>query len=568
MPPKKAAKKGAAAEKPAATDAADAQQQAFIQQSLQASVATLKDRVRDLEESNQRLRRTRTDMGKETKDFVSYFQGELEQRDAKIDQLRDKLRTSEFEAAKAVRRLQAQLEEQKETFGRSATEKESELRSRILTLQEELDALSHYKMNKLSIDAQVAGLTEALGAEKQGRREEVSEVERRWMMDKKATIDDRKAEYAAMKRRARQEAQGRLGEDVKRIVTESKKATGELRFLREQTRVLRRETAALTEQNKVLAREVEIAADKEREYAISASRREGERREMVARIQALEGSVGAMAREYERKRADDVRAAGAGAEDLAVEAQGLRTLVRMKNQELRTVRRLAQAVLGQRTEVEQLLIDALTEVKEQVRRRRAERRRAKAKAATVGAGGIALPSLAPGGLARGAGGVPASPLRSTRPAGAAGDGGEAPAPSLAQLSPEDRERVLSLLFARINEAEAGAGAANRAGTAATPGGAASPVFRDGRVSKLSVGHGFTGTDGGIGRPFGLAADLPDDLPGGDDTSPYVRGLAGSPGGGGDAKAAEDEPMVEAGPLASQLLREGGAAAAGEGAGLA
>lgn len=569
MPPKKPPKKGSAAAASdadaAASDKAGEQQQAFIRQSLQATVAALKDRVRDLEESNQLLRRTRTRLGTETKDFVSYFQGELEQRDAKIDELREKLRTSEFEGAKAVRRLQAQLEEQRTGLEDSAAREKSALRSRIDELQEGLDALDHYKSNKQSIDAQVAGLTEALGKEKLSRREEVAEVERRWMLDKRAGIDERKDEYAAMKRRARQEAQARLDDDVKRIVIQSKKATGELRFLREQTRVLKREAAALTEQNQVLAREVEIAADKEREYAMQAARREGERREMVARIQGLESSVGSMAREYERRRVDDVEAAGRDAEDLATEVQGLRTLVRMKNDELRTVRRLAQAILGQRTEVEQFLVEALSEVKAEVRARRAERRKAQARAATVGAGGLSLPALvglpsAPGGAVGGR--TATSPLRARAAQQGAADIG------LRDLDPEDRERVLSLLFAKINQSEAAAAAGGGGGGADTV-----ASVRTGRVSKLSVGRGFS-ADGGIGRPFGLTADMPTSLPGdggatsaasGADRGSSAGGMAGTRGGGRggtrdggggeDAKADDDGHTAPLGPLASALLAE-------------
>ncbi|KAA0175732.1 hypothetical protein FNF27_02818 [Cafeteria roenbergensis] len=568
MPPKKPPKKGAAAAASdadaAASDKAGEQQQAFIRQSLQATVAALKDRVRDLEESNQLLRRTRTRLGTETKDFVSYFQGELEQRDAKIDELREKLRTSEFEGAKAVRRLQAQLDEQRAGLEASAERQQAALQAKIDELQEGLDALDHYKSNKQSIDAQVAGLTEALGKEKLARREEVAEVERRWMLDKRAGIDERKEEYVAMKRRARQEAQARLDDDVKRIVIQSKKATGELRFLREQTRVLKREAAALTEQNQVLAREVEIAADKEREYALQAARREGERREMVARIQGLESSVGSMAREYERRRADDVEAAGRDAEDLATEVQGLRTLVRMKNDELRTVRRLAQAILGQRTEVEQFLVEALSEVKAEVRARRAERRKAQARAATVGAGGLSLPALVgrPGAGAGGAvgGRAPTSPLRARAAPKAEADVG------LRELDPEDRERVLSLLFAKINQSEAAA--------AAGAGGGAETVasMRTGRVSKLSVGRGFS-ADGGIGRPFGLTGDVPASLPGdggatsaasGADRGSSAGGTAGTRGRGGgareagtreDAKAEEGGSDAPLGPLASALLAE-------------
>ena len=47
---------------------------------------------------------------------------------------------------------------------------------------------------------------------------------------------------------------------------------------------------------------------------------------------------------------------------MRLELQGLRSLTRLRDRELATVKRLAAIVLQQRTEVEQFFLDALTQV--------------------------------------------------------------------------------------------------------------------------------------------------------------------------------------------------------------
>jgi hypothetical protein len=124
--------------------------------------------------------------------------------------------------------------------------------------------------------------------------------------------------------------------------------------------------------------------------------------------------------------------------------EGLRKLLRLKNRELRNLRRLAQTILNQRTDVEQFFLDSLEHVKREIERERKDKHSREIEhyhrevndAHGVKAS-LRFPKLtSPAG--------PQSPV--------------APGPpqhftekvDLRQLSWEDRERVLRLVFAKIN----------------------------------------------------------------------------------------------------------------------
>ena len=128
-----------------------------------------------------------------------------------------------------------------------------------------------------------------------------------------------------------------------------------------------------------------------------------------------------------------------------IETNGMRQVVKLKTKELNKIKKLSQIILDQRTQVEQFLLEAIEQVKSELTAKRKDEYKAQhaeyQKQLKEGTNKIKLilPELG----------------RSAK--GALGPGLNAPiAPPLPEivtwkdLSLEDRERVLRLLFARMN----------------------------------------------------------------------------------------------------------------------
>lgn len=87
---------------PAASVSVDAGQMArslYEQQSMASTVGSLKERLQQLTSDNDMLRRTRTKMGRDTQDLASYFQDQVEERNARIQSLEEQLRKLEFDSS-------------------------------------------------------------------------------------------------------------------------------------------------------------------------------------------------------------------------------------------------------------------------------------------------------------------------------------------------------------------------------------------------------------------------------------------------------------------------------------
>ena len=57
-------------------------------------------------------------------------------------------------------------------------------------------------------------------------------------------------------------------------------------------------------------------------------------------------------------------------DELVMANTGLKQLLKLKNRELKNIRKLAQTILDQRTEVEQYFLEALEQVKSEIRQKR------------------------------------------------------------------------------------------------------------------------------------------------------------------------------------------------------
>lgn len=114
---------------------------------------------------------------------------------------------------------------------------------------------------------------------------------------------------------------------------------------------LQKERNQYQKQNEELRRELKLVADKEQVLVRQSYLRGKEVSELQGKIKELEMSLSRVVRNAEKERERLVLKHKQEVEEVQLEVAGLRQLVKLKNKELRTVKKLAQTILDQRTEV-------------------------------------------------------------------------------------------------------------------------------------------------------------------------------------------------------------------------
>ena len=160
-------------------------------------------------------------------------------------------------------------------------------------------------------------------------------------------------------------------------------------------------------------------------YAKQGFRQSKEIKELSARVKSLERTLSTSVQTFEKEKDAIAKEDQRRISEVELDSAGLRQLVRLKTKEVSHMKRLAAIILQKRNEVETFLLDSIEFVKAEIGRRRAEEERA---------------------MPRSRGRLPA--LGASKPSNLPASAEEHI--DIRDLTWDDRERVLRLLFAKIN----------------------------------------------------------------------------------------------------------------------
>jgi len=241
-----------------------------------------------------------------------------------------------------------------------------------------------------------------------------------------------------MEKKSKEDAIAQLDDRTKLIMHEHAKMAEELRFQAEETEAMRQQKDMLDEERKRLQRDKSLHESTFMELAREGAVSKKQIRNLSNKVRLLEDSLKEVTKQNNEERskvADELQSQVDKSEN---ESDSLRRQLKLKTKELRHIRRLSQMILDQRSEVEQFFIESLEQVKlERGKVLEEERRQAKLAAAK------ALREHVGGPRSQRA-------LQKSTAADLQGTAHGGDKVYLKDLTLEDRERVLRLLFAKIN----------------------------------------------------------------------------------------------------------------------
>lgn len=270
-------------------------------------------------------------------------------------------------------------------------------------------------------------------------------LERKTLEEKSKTKKETDHMVEKIKQELREEARNGLDADTRKIVTDNKRMGEELQFQLQTTQELQRELKQAEEKKRELIVEMSLQAEKEEQYALKGHRQTREIKQLQTKVKNLEKSLNQVVHEFEREKNMVTLKNQRELKDYALDTDGLKRLVKVRTKELQTVRELAQTVLDQRTDVEQFFLESLDIVKKELVRQRkeaharqVEQYRAEMKDTAFRRNprfpAIKRASIAVNSTSK----LPKTPSAKV---------------DIRDLSWEDRERVLRLLFAKINSVQ-------------------------------------------------------------------------------------------------------------------
>lgn len=430
----------------------------LTQQLEQQKLDDLHGRYETLRCENELLKHRLAKSEKDTHEFVAYFQKELESKDVRLQSL-----TAQVAQQQAARKTEheatsLQHKEQLKALEAQLANSETSLTARVKSLEDELAKVESFREMKRTMEQKVESLELQLKQCDERLQAEATTNERKFLVEKSKMQKDFEERTAEIRRQAKQDVQNGLDADALHVIADNRRMAEELRFQQQTTEELHEGKQKSENEVKLLRRDLELARDKDAEYARQACHRKKETRRLEEKVEGLESELTAARRQFHADKLKVKKHLESALQEATLDASSVKQVLRLKNRELKQVRRLAQLVLDQRTDVEQFFLQALADVKQLIRDDRKARYRvdlaeyrAKLRDATLQPAHHAFPKI--------------RALQAGKNMGVYDQHVDAPPPPpgskvyLHDLTLEDREHVLRLLFAKINAVHANASVA-------------------------------------------------------------------------------------------------------------
>ena len=392
------------------------------------SLEEFRFRCQELVAENLKLQEEKETQEHDSQLVLKFLREDAERKDELIESLRKTINQQrELFAAQREDERQAADAELNSVRDQLTTENEK-LTRELSDARDELDRLADFKRNKLDIERALEDGENERERMRDDHKLHLEALERKFLEEKNRLQKEYKQMLAEMKKSSQEEAVERLDSSTKKILFENRRMAEELRLQVAETDSLQKTKKVLEEEGKKLRREVALNEQSVKEYAKQGFRQSKEIKELSAKVKGLERSLSQSVHQFEKEKDTLSQTGGRRLAEAELDTQGLRQLVRLKSKELSHMKRLAAIILQKRNEVETFLLDSIDAVKGEITRRRAEEERAM-----------------PGGR-RGL--LPA--LGSSKPSNLPSNPDEHV--DIRDLTWDDRERVLRLLFAKINNA--------------------------------------------------------------------------------------------------------------------
>lgn len=299
---------------------------------------------------------------KENEELQERLRKYKEEADEARDIAERTMRTANEERDRAIAEIETKFKTNDEV-------REAEVRK----LREDLFSLKTFKDRKEVLEGELESVHQELFDAQTAHKEAMSGVERKLIEEKTRLQKEAHAQLMEIKRNTDEEVVNRLDVSTKRILQQNRRLAEDLKLHVQETADLQRTKVALEQENQRLKRDMVLNKEQVDLYSKEKFKNSREVKDLQTKVKNLEKSLSQVVKDFEKER-DRLQSKGkAELEEMSVENSGLRKLLKLKEREHFRIKKLAQDIIAQRTEVEQFFLESLEQVRDEIVRERKER---------------------------------------------------------------------------------------------------------------------------------------------------------------------------------------------------
>lgn len=168
---------------------------------------------------------------------------------------------------------------------------------------------------------------------------------------------------------AESKARNKLSLEEQDLHKDNIRLISDMKLQRKEVEDIKNDKKKILEENRKLRQELEISQAQVKDCATKQSDMQKTIKMLKEKIRAAENEMSQMSNDFEREKEMIINQFNAQFQDKIAELNNLREQVKIRSKELKNMKALAQMILDQRSDVEQFFLESLEQIKEEVQKR-------------------------------------------------------------------------------------------------------------------------------------------------------------------------------------------------------
>ncbi|XP_068689370.1 basal body-orientation factor 1-like [Montipora foliosa] len=340
-------------------------------EALEKSRQEYRDNAKRLVYENDMLQMQMSNTERDTLEVISYLKTEDGKKDEQVSTLQQTLKEVKREARKERQALVDEYSQQIHQLKESLAEKTNEVK----LMQSELKLVKEFRRKRAQMQRELDEIKETMYTTEKYHKDTLQQMEHKFFEEKVRLQQEASKKIAELAERAHSEAIANLDETTRSVYKENVRLNAALDFHMKEGQDLKKERDILDKKTNGLMSEKELNGMIVQEKIVESKQHKKQIAEFEEKVKTLEKSLSHVVREFEAERAALVQTAENETRSSRAEIARLQRIVELKTKEMNRVKRLAKTILDQRTEVEQFFLDSLEYVKNEIVRNRIQYRK-------------------------------------------------------------------------------------------------------------------------------------------------------------------------------------------------
>ncbi|XP_051866421.1 basal body-orientation factor 1-like [Pristis pectinata] len=328
--------------------------------------------ARMLARANETLVNDRFQVERDAVEVISYLKKQDLEKETKISQLQQQIIDQKQQAVDENKKLIEIHARQTEHLQNKMLQKTKEMQ----LIQGELNRVKEFRKKQVFLENELDDIKDAMNTANKEHKETLRQLENKFFEEKIRLEREAEQRLNQLTEQAHTEAIMNLNERAQCVFKENIRLHETIKIYKMEEEQRRKSYKALEDKNTQLASEKETNEQLVKEK-VSDSRQQREKiSELQTKVENLEKALGHMVAEFETakqkmKQETDLKMATS-----QVEIARLGAVIKLKDKEMNRVKKLAKNILDQRTDVEMFFLQSLEEVRQQIAYSRAQYKQA------------------------------------------------------------------------------------------------------------------------------------------------------------------------------------------------